>query len=104
LVGKSGPNSVEFQNYSNSRPPPPPPRNFQRIFIVLIVKLVLANLEHVPASLKHSPAIDYSDSTHWKMFLLVLIVASSFVTQQVASKNETQCTNTHTITTHTHIT
>jgi hypothetical protein len=58
-----------------------------------IVKLVSDNLEHVPASLEYSPAIDYSNFMHQKMFPLFLIVASKIITPRVASKNETQRTN-----------
>ncbi len=91
LVGKSGRNSAEFRdcyNFGHFQH-----RNFHPNFIFWIVKFIPANLEHVPASLESSPTIDSSDFMHWKMFTLFMIVASKIVTLRVASKIETQRTN-----------
>jgi hypothetical protein len=87
LAGKSGRNSAEFHNYTNSGPLEL--WNFNQNFIFPIVKFVLANTEHVPTGLESSPGINSSNFMHRKMFLLFLIVASKIVTPQVASKFET---------------
>jgi hypothetical protein len=102
LVGKSGRNSLEFRNFSDSRPFEL--WNFHWNFIFPIVKFVLANLEHIPPSSESSPTINSSFFMHRKMFPLFLIVASKIVTPRVASKFKTQCTNTYarTIANHTH--
>jgi hypothetical protein len=57
LVGKSARNSAEFRDYSNSGPFEL--RNFHWNFIFPIVEWVPANMDHFPAGLKSSPAIDY---------------------------------------------
>ncbi len=67
LVGKSGWNSVEFCNYSDSGCFQL--RNIHRNFIFLILKFVPANSEHVSASSESSPSIDSSNFMHRKMFL-----------------------------------
>ncbi len=54
LVGESVWNSVEIQDYSDSGPSPP--LNFDRNLFFLIVKLVPANSELIPAILKYFPA------------------------------------------------
>jgi hypothetical protein len=74
LVGKSARNSVEFRDYSDSGPFEL--RNFHRNFIFPTVKCVPANLEHFPAGLESSPAIDSSAFMNRKMFRLYLSVAS----------------------------
>jgi hypothetical protein len=75
LVGKSGQNSVEFCDYSNSGPSPP--LNVDQNFIFLIVKLVPANSEHISAILEYLFAIDSSNFMHRKRFPPFLIVSNS---------------------------
>ncbi len=66
LVGKTGRNSSEFRDYSDSGPFQL--QNFHRNFVFPIVKYVPANFEHILTSSKSSPAIDSSDFMHWKPF------------------------------------
>ena len=66
LDEKSGQNSMEFRDYSDSGPFQL--RNFHWNFIFLIAKFVPANSEHVPASLESTPTINFSDLLQQKMF------------------------------------
>jgi hypothetical protein len=74
LVGKSAWNSVEFCNYSNSRPFEL--WNFHQNFIFSIVKCVPANSEHIPAGSECSPTIDSSNFMNQKMFPLNMSLTS----------------------------
>ncbi len=67
LVGKSARNFVEVHDYSNSGPFSH--QNFDRNSSFPIVKLVLANLEHVPAMVLSSTA--YMQSTTSSLWLSV---------------------------------
>jgi hypothetical protein len=57
---------VDFRNYSNSGAFSC--KNFDQNVVFLIVKLVPANSEHVPAVLEDFPAINSSNFMHWKEF------------------------------------